>query len=314
MTKQIPKMPRDHIIPLLINGMHGRMLRIPSSNAKQKNKEILLVYGLHATLEQVFALAVDLSQYGNVTCPDLPGVGGMDALYKIGLKPSLENMADYVASFMKLRYNHKRVTVVGISYGFAIATKTLQRNPHLAEKTNLAISIAGFVHKDDYTLTRRQRWLLKALASIGSTRVVATLIQYITFFGPFMRYMCNKYSYISGSAHKQHSAENKVHHINFELHLWRINDARTLLYSLKSIIKLDLCSERLAIPAIYIGVLESKFTNRQVVEQHTSVIYEPCSMYTARVSNYAASLIAPAKEVEQLLPKKVRVQLQKSAP
>ena len=40
----------------------------------------------------------------------LPGLGGMDSFYSIGLKPSLDNMADYVASFIKLSYKRKKVS------------------------------------------------------------------------------------------------------------------------------------------------------------------------------------------------------------
>ena len=86
-----------------------------------------MLYGHHSSLERVYGLAEDMSQYGNVTIPDYPGFGGMDSFYKIGMKPTLDNLADYLATFVKLRYRGKKVTIVGMSLGFVIATRMLQR-------------------------------------------------------------------------------------------------------------------------------------------------------------------------------------------
>src|SRR5262245_54981731 len=94
--------PADYIAPLYINGMSGRMLRMPAP--AKRNREILFVYGHHSTLERWWGLIQDLNQYGAVTVPDLPGFGGMDSLYGIGKTPDLDTMADYLAAFVKLHY------------------------------------------------------------------------------------------------------------------------------------------------------------------------------------------------------------------
>ena len=92
---------QDYIAPLNINGMNGRMLHIAAP--KNKNKELLLLYGHHSSLERMYGIAEDLNQYGAVTMPDFPGFGGMDSFYTIGMQPSIDNLADYLASFVKLR-------------------------------------------------------------------------------------------------------------------------------------------------------------------------------------------------------------------
>ena len=91
----------QYIVPVNINGLKGRMLKVPAS-AKMK-REIIFVYGHHASLERVYGFAEFLRRYGNVLVPDLPGFGGMDSYYKIHEKPTLDNLADYLASIVKLR-------------------------------------------------------------------------------------------------------------------------------------------------------------------------------------------------------------------
>src|ERR1022692_3254958 len=113
MAIKITSNPADYIVPLNINKLEGRMLYAPSINSHSRN--ILLVYGHHAMLERWWSFVENLNEYGSVTMPDLPGFGGMDSFYKIGRKPTLDNYADYLAAFIKLRFRRKRITIVAIS-------------------------------------------------------------------------------------------------------------------------------------------------------------------------------------------------------
>ena len=110
--------PAEYIVPLEINGLTGRMLHMPAEG-KHKS-EILFIYGQHSSLERWWGLIQYLHHYGAVTVPDLPGFGGMDSFYKIGQKPTIDNLADYLAAFMKMRYRHKKVVIVGLSFGFVV--------------------------------------------------------------------------------------------------------------------------------------------------------------------------------------------------
>src|ERR1039458_3592274 len=89
MPHNAPKDIADYIVPLNINGMDGRMLRLPAP--KGKPAELLFVYGHHSSLERWWGLAQVMNRYGAVTMPDLPGFGGMDSFYKIGKKPSIRS-------------------------------------------------------------------------------------------------------------------------------------------------------------------------------------------------------------------------------
>jgi pimeloyl-ACP methyl ester carboxylesterase len=119
------KDPADYILPLYMNGLSGRMLRYKA--AKPKFKEILLIYGHHAMLERYWGLAENLREYGNVTMPDLPGFGGMESFYKLGTEPSIDVIADYLAAFVKMRYRGKRIIIAGVSFGFIVATRMLEK-------------------------------------------------------------------------------------------------------------------------------------------------------------------------------------------
>src|SRR4051812_15783977 len=113
MPRKASDNPADYIVPLNMNGLRGRMLKMPSANPNRQ-KEILLLYGHHAMLERWWGFVQNLNLYGNVTMPDIPGFGGMDSFHKAGRRPNVDAFADYLASFVKLRYKRKRITIVAI--------------------------------------------------------------------------------------------------------------------------------------------------------------------------------------------------------
>src|SRR5579864_9132625 len=135
----------DYIMPLNINGLQGRMLRMPPPEGKRL--EILFIYGHHARLERYFGVAELLNRRAGVTVPDLPGFGGMEPFYKIGQKVNLESLADYLAAFIKLRFKNKNFVIAGYSLAVPIVTRMLQKYPELGKRINMVVSIAGFTHK-----------------------------------------------------------------------------------------------------------------------------------------------------------------------
>ena len=80
--------PAEFIQPLNINRLEGRVLRLPAPSVK-RNREILLLYGHHSSIERMYTLAAEFNRYGAVTMPDWPGLGGMDSLFRIGKKPTI---------------------------------------------------------------------------------------------------------------------------------------------------------------------------------------------------------------------------------
>jgi pimeloyl-ACP methyl ester carboxylesterase len=197
MANKLPSSPADYIVPLNINGLDGRMLHVPAP--KGKTAEILFVYGHHSSLERWWGLMQVLNRYAAVTMPDLPGFGGMDSFYSIGRKPSIDNMADYLAAFIKLRYKRKKVSIAGMSFGFIIVTRMLQRYPELAKKVTLLVSIVGFAHHEDFTFSKPRYYGYLGGTKILSHKVPATLFRYIALHPVILR---NFYGKTHNAKHK----------------------------------------------------------------------------------------------------------------
>src|SRR5882762_5267934 len=185
MDDVIPRIPAKFLMSLNMNGMQGRMVHVPAP--KGKTREILYVYGHHSSLERWWGLVQELNKYGAVTMPDLPGFGGMDTFFKIGQKPTLDAYADYLAAFIKLRYKNKKVTIAGLSFGFLVATRMLQRNPELIKKVDVLVSVVGFTHRDDFTFGKPRYMFYRYTAAFFSHRIPAIFFRNVILASPLIR-------------------------------------------------------------------------------------------------------------------------------
>ncbi len=303
MTKKAKTDLNDHIIPLNMNGLRGRMLYLPSP--PKKKREILLIYGHHASIERMIGVAEDLNRYGSVTLPDLPGFGGMEAFYKIGEKPTLDNLADYLAALVKLRFNHRRLTIMGMSFGFLVVTRMLQKYPDLAKKVDLLISIVGFAHKDDFHFSRRQYLLLRTTATFFSNRLPAWVAKTFVFRGPFIRstYLLVADRHIKL---KDASKEERDRRINFEIGLWQANDIRTHMETSVSMLTVDLCNQRVDLPVYHVAVENDRYFNNKIVEQHMRVIFNDVHVIQSKIVGHAPTVVADAEAAAVFIPTKLR--------
>lgn len=303
MTKKTSKNIADFIIPLNINGLHGRMLRLPAP--KNKKQEILLVYGHHASIERMQGLAEELNRYGAVTLPDLPGFGGMESFYKLGEKPSLDNLADYLAAFIKLRYKRRRITILGMSFGFLVATRMLQKYPELAKKVDILVSIVGFAHKDDFVLPRRIRWPLRATATLFSQKYPAWFMQTFILRAPVIR-AC--YSIVADRHSKLKDADKEVQQkrIAFEVVLWQCNDIRTYMDTAITMLTANMCKQQVELPVHHVAVEVDRYFDNHRVEQHLAVIYHPVHVIAAGQVAHAPTVVANAKEAAPFIPAALR--------
>lgn len=300
----------EYILPLYINGLNGRMLRLPPP--KGKKSEIMYIYGHHASLERLNGVAEYLNKYSGVTVPDLPGFGGMESFYKIGEKPTLDNMADYLASFVKLRYKNQRFTIAGLSLGFMVATRMLQKYPEIAKKVDLLVSFAGLTHKDDFKFKRRNFLICRYGASLFSNRVLAAFGKYIILRGPFIRLGYRIGESISFNAKLATLKErDRAGRIDFEIHLWQCNDVRTYMDTAVTMFKLDLTKEHVNLPVHHIAVEGDHYFDNLKVEQHMRMIYKDFQLSEARVPAHTPSVIATAKEAEIYVPASLRQLLKK---
>ncbi|HUB93295.1 MAG TPA: alpha/beta fold hydrolase [Verrucomicrobiae bacterium] len=299
----------DYIKPLYINGLNGRMLYMPATKA-HAGRDILLIYGHHALLERWWGLVENLHEYGNVTMPDLPGFGGMDSFYKIGRAPTLDAFADYLAAFIKMRYRKRRVTLVGISFGFLVLTRMLQRYPELAKRVDLVVSIVGFMHRDDFLFPPRTRRLYSGTARLFATPPIAFSIRYgflsrFVIRGLYVRLPAGRRRFISMDPKEFETM------IDFDVKLWQRNDVRTHWRTTSEFLQIDNCKIQVPLPVWHVASKVDHYFDNFIVEQHMRVVYNDYHKSVMNSPAHTPSPLGDKKELAIMLPPALRRALRK---
>lgn len=314
MSDKIRK-PADGITPISINGLNGRMLVVHHKQQRQpaeliddsvKKHEILFVYGHHSTLERWRGLIDVFSQYGNVTMPDLPGLGGMDSFYKIDSLPTIDGFADYLAAFIKLHYGRKRIVIVGMSFGFVVVTRMLQQYPDLAKRVDLLISVAGFTHYQDFIFSTRRRAVYRLATAVLSRNPVAWLFRHIALASPVLRAVYAKTSSAKLKFDQAQSQDEFKTMMQTEIILWHVNDVRTHWSTAHEFMYLNNCHRQVDLPVWHIAMARDHFFDNHVVEQHMRVIFTDFRSEVVNLPNHAPSVIADAEMAEPFVPDSLR--------
>jgi pimeloyl-ACP methyl ester carboxylesterase len=294
---------KQYIHPLDMNGMKGRMLRMPPPTGI--NKEILLLYGHHSSLERMFGFAEVLNQYGGVTMPDLPGFGGMDSFYKIKEKPTIDTYADYLAAFVQLKYKRRKVIIIAMSFSVPLIIRMLQRYPELQKKVTFLVSTVGFVHRDDFVFSKKAYWGLRVLAKIGSYSLPAAFISNVILRGFVIR---TSYNLVSDRHSKLKDAElsERKKRIDFETKLWKMNDVRTRMSTIRLMLTVDVCDQAIPLPMYHVAPEKDRYFDNDIVEQHMRVIFESFELIETKMPSHAPSIIATAKEASAYVPRRIR--------
>lgn len=287
-----------------INGLKGRMVNLPAPKHQKRN--VLLLYGHHASIERMSGIADNLNDYGKVTIPDLPGFGGMDSFYKIGLKPSVDNYADYLATFIKLKFKNKRFTLISMSYSFLIVTRMLQKYPDIAKQIDLLVSSVGFVHYDDFRLPKYQITGVKIMSAVLQYNPFAWLARHTLFSEPviktFYKYFGAKHSKMQDAG----SAKVKEKRIKSEVVLWRINDVRTRMKTIFDSFRVDLLDKQVDLPVHHVYVDDDRFFNNRIVEQHMRIIYKDFIGIKTNIVGHMPSIVATKQEADVFIPKELK--------
>lgn len=280
------------------------MLRAPSTK-KKYTREILLVYGHHAMLERWWGLVENLQELGNVTMPDLPGFGGMDSFRTIDRPPTLDNYADYLAAFIKMRYRNRRVTLVGISFGFLVMTRMLQRYPELTKKVDLVVSMVGFMHRDDFLFPPRTRKLYRLIARVFALPPVAFLIRYcglnrFVIKNLYVRLPAGKRRFI------EMTPDDFALMMDFEVQLWQCNDVRTHWRTTAEFLNIDNCKKQINLPVWHIASKADHYFNNYVVEQHMRVVYSDYRLSVMNSPAHTPSIVGTKKDLAIMVPPALR--------
>lgn len=308
MNEYIPHIPAKYVMPLNMNGMNGRMLYM--SPPKNKKRNILVVYGHHASLERMYSLAQVMNHYGSVTMPDLPGFGGMDSFYKIGSKPSLDNLADYLASFIKLRFKQKQLTIVGFSFGFLVVTRMLQKYPDIVKKTDMVVSCVGFAHHEDFAYSKTRFNFYRWTGSLISNYLPSLFFRYVAM-NPF--FLKTVYSRTHNAKHKygELTPEQQKAMTEFEIRLWHMNDARTYGDTVVSMFTANNCTRQINLPVWHVRVKNDNYFNQDYVEQHMRIIFSEFHACEANLNKHTTNIISSEKDAAAFLPAKLKRELNK---
>jgi len=303
MSKNKMLNPADFIVPLNMNGLQGRLLHLPAPpNTK---REILFVYGHHSSLERWWGVVQDLNQYGAVSMPDLPGFGGMESFYKIDQQPTIDALADYLAAFVKMRYSRRQVTIAGLSFGFVIATRMLQRYPDLVKKVDLLISVVGFAHHDDFVFTKPRYLSYKSASWFFSHKTPSMFFRNIALH-PLVIKTVYEHTHNAKQKFAKLNKDQKKEIMNFEVYLWRANDIRTHMKTSYEFLKLDNCKKQIDLPVWHISVKGDRYFDNNIVEQHMRIIFTDFSSAKSKMDSHAPSIIADVKTGAPLIPTKIR--------
>jgi pimeloyl-ACP methyl ester carboxylesterase len=292
------------IKPLDMNGLAGRMAVLPAPAGKKA--EILFIYGQHSSLERWWGVLKYVNKYGAVTAPDLPGFGGMESFYKLGTKPTIDNYADYLAAFVKMRYRRKKVVIVGMSFGFVVATRMLQRYPELSSHVRLLVSLAGLTHYDDFIFPKQRYWFYRTLGTVCSHWLPARLFSLLLLNSLVLRHTYAHTYQARGKFAAAHSPEEFKRFMDMEVKLWHINDLRTHAYTLVELLTLDNCTKRLSVPLWHVTVHGDQYLNAARVEQHLRVAFEKVRLAESKMKHHAPSIIADEAAAAPLIPSKLR--------
>lgn len=238
--------------------------------------------------------------------PDLPGFGGMDSFYKIGKKPTIDNLADYLAAFIKLRYKRKKVAIAGMSFGFVVATRMLQRYPELTKKVIMLVSIVGFAHHEDFTFSKPRYNFYLTGSRVLSHKLPATLFRYTALNPTVLR---NFYGRTHNAKHKFAQAKDadELQMIqDVEIGLWHDNDVQTWAFTSKEFLKFDNCNVKVDLPVWHVAAKADHFFDNHVVEQHMRIIFKDFKVVEYDMTTHAPSVIADEKAAAPLIPTRLR--------
>lgn len=301
--------PADYIVPLDMNGLSGRMLYMPGP--KDKNTEILFVYGQHSSLERWWGMLQFANRYGAVVAPDLPGFGGMESFYKIGEKATLDNFADYLAAFIKMRYKRKKVVIVGLSLGFVVATRMLQRCPELTKNVRMLVSLVGFTHHSDLAFSRNRYWFYRIVGRVFSYWLPAIILRRVVLNRLVFRIAYHR-MYTSKSKFASITSKEEFDQLlNAEALLWGMNDVRTHALTTHELLTLNNLGHKIDVPVWHIDVKADQYLNHQRVVDHMQEVFDKVYTATAPLATHAPSVIADEETASKLMPQKLRRALRK---
>jgi hypothetical protein len=181
----------------------------------------------------------------------------------------------------------------------------LQKYPHIAKRVDELISFVGFVHKDDFKLSKHQMLGLKLLGYIFSQRLAAFMLHNTLFRKRPVKFA---YRRIEGwhSKLKDLSDYKKEQVFEMEAELWKVNDVRTRFKTILEMVNVDLCNNRVDLPINQVYVSGDKYFDNRITAQHLKIVFSDVNSIKSSVGGHAPTLLASARDVAPYIPRQVR--------
>jgi len=272
MTKKYNQNISDYLEPYYINGLESRMLKTESRTTKRKN--ILFVYDLLDSLENSWELINDLRNFGHVSSVDLPGIGGMNSFYSIGYRPTIDNYADFLATFVKLRFKRGKIILAGKGFGFAVITRMLQKYPEIHKRTTTVLSINGHVHNNDFNISKTKIDLFKFVYNFLAIKPMAYTSKKL-FSNSFIYQKLNNKLLMKFLIYGVLNIEKDINSIK---ELFKKCDASTHWLLVEQLLALDNCQHRLNIKLLH-AYYGNDLINHSTQRQHFQVSYKSYKEY-----------------------------------
>ncbi len=297
------------VSPLTTGGLRGRMLVHPSRQPDGRGRTIVFVYGIHASLERFYGVIHFFARFGRVVAPDLPGFGGMEPFYEAGRKPGLDAYGDYLAEFISQEVPEGHLTLIGLSYGFAVITRMLQRHPELHSRVKLNLSVVGLALGEDLAMPTAVRRLGVVMFWLGKRRPLSGLVQFV-----MTRRWLLTLSY--GPKHPKMLAltpEERPEFIAFEAYLWRCNDMRTYCTCLEELFRLHATGPRVPLTADHIETANDHWLNVERARRHIQAQYAHVTVHQSKLRHHGGTAYTDETEPETMIPPSVQALLEGSA-
>jgi len=203
--------------------------------------------------------------------------------------------------------------LVGISFGFVIVTRMLQRYPELTKKVDFLISAIGFTRYDDFSFSKPRMIMYRTVSRTVSLPGVSSVFRLVAL-NPWI--LDKAYARTYNAKKKFAAAKNKeafTKMMEMEVVLWNVNDVKTHMYTTNQFLHVDNCKKQIDLPVWHIGAKGDFYFDGHAIEQHMRIIFTEFHGIELDLATHAPSVIATKKESASFLPSKLRRVLLKMA-
>jgi len=299
-TNMLSSVDKLYIHPLKYKTLVGRQAIIGKKNVKLN---IVYIYGTHSSLERSWGIIQALSDYGNLYAPDMPGFGGMDSLYKIKQVASIDNLADFIIDYLEHQFDGQKYCLIGLSFGFVVITRALQKKPQLKNNVLSLVSLSGFSKYDEFKFSR--------IRHFGYLQGSRFFDHYL--LSRFFEKIVLSNFVLSNFYLRTYNAKNKLigsvmdyeKQVKFEVNLWHQNDVRTWLHTTREFLKLDNTKKKIDLNLLHVTAKNDNFFDYQKVINNFKLIFKQVDYDLVDFNSHSVSILANKSEAQTLIPKKL---------